>query len=174
MWGGLLGLALMGQAWANEARIEGMRASWRVQGEELVIELEAATTGWMVVGFNDRDAIVGADLKFVRVVDGVATLHDHHVVGPGDHRDDTLHGGSVEGRILEYAQADGRTRARVSLPLAPTDRHDRPLRSAGWMILAWSVSPDLDHHSRVRRHLSLTLGETAQTVGVRPNSTSSR
>lgn len=147
-----------------EVTIEGMRARWQVEGPNLVVQLEAETTGWLLIGFNDRDDIVGADLKFVRVVDGRAELHDHHVVAAGDHRDDRAHGGAVEGRILGYEQRDGHTRVRLQLPLSPTDPHDHVLHvdRPVWMILAWSVSSDLDHHSRVRRHRQITLQSGAE------------
>lgn len=118
--------------------------------------LEAETDGWMVVGFNDEDTIVGADLKFVRVVDGVPELHDHHVVDVGDHRPD---GARVEGVIVGHQTWEGRTRVALRLPLAPVDPLDAQLSvgSDVWMILAWSVSSDLNHHSRVRRHRKIRI-----------------
>lgn len=157
LWGAVLAVLGVGAAMAGDWRvaIDGMQARWRVHGEELVIELAADTTGWMVVGFNDRDHIVGADLVLVRVVGGKAELHDHHVVAAGDHRPDPTP--SAGRRILDHAQSSGQTRARLALPLASSDPHDHRLTGPGerWMILAWSVSPDLDHHSRVRRHIRL-------------------
>ncbi|MBX2796950.1 MAG: hypothetical protein KTR31_04750 [Myxococcales bacterium] len=134
----------------HSRRIEGLQASWGVRGEELVVELDASTTGWMVVGFNDRDHIVGADLTFARVVEGRGELFDHHVFGVGDHRP---HGN--EGRLLAHAQREGRTALRFALPLKPAQ--GRALAGDLWLVLAWSVSPDLDHHSRVRRHVQIRL-----------------
>ena len=138
----------------NRQTLEGMTAHWGRMGSEFHIELDAATSGWLLVGFNDRDDIVGADLKFVRVVDGKAELHDHHVVSVGVHQPDQA---PNEGKILSHAQSNGRTRVRLQLPQNPTDIHDFKIPETGrfWMILAWSVSPDLNHHSRVRRHFQI-------------------
>lgn len=138
-------------------QIPGMKADWALQEDALVVTLTAETTGWMVVGFNRDDAIVGADLKFVRVVDGVAELYDHHVIGIGDHRPDAA---PTEARILSHRQREGTTEVTLRLPLEPSDPQDLrlPVDEDVWMILAWSVSPDLEHHSRVRRHHRVRLG----------------
>ncbi len=70
--------------------IEGMQVGWRVDDQGLVVHLEANSTGWIVFGFNDRDDIVGADLKFVREVAvtiaemALAARHGVHVVVPAD------------------------------------------------------------------------------------------
>jgi len=136
----------------GSAAVRGMTARWRVEPEAVVFELQGETTGWLLVGFNDRDDIVGADLTFARVVDGVATLHDHTVHAPGDHRAVPL-----QTTLLGSDQRDGRTAVRFRVPRDRAGAH--ALSGELWLVLAWSVSPDLDHHSRVRAHQQISLPE---------------
>lgn len=128
----------------QEARIDDMVARWRVDGGEWVVQLEAATTGWLVLGTNPVQGLTGASLYFGRVRDGVGDAAHHTVIAPGRH--EAVETERIE--LLAAAQQDGATAIRLRVPAPVLDAD-----GGTWLILAWSRSPDLDHHSAVRQHV---------------------
>ncbi|MEM6927372.1 MAG: hypothetical protein AAF602_10605 [Myxococcota bacterium] len=128
----------------EEARIDGLVARWRVDGDDWVVQLEAATTGWLVLGTNPVPGLTGASLYFGRVVDGIGDAAHHTVLAPGRHEA----ANPERVTLLAAAQQDGATAVRLRFPAPVVDAD-----GGTWLILAWSRSPDLDHHSAVRQHV---------------------
>ena len=61
---------------------QGMSASWTFQGNYLVVSLQAPTTGWVVVGFNNQDGLQNARLFFVKIEKGKGVAEEHRTDFP--------------------------------------------------------------------------------------------
>ncbi|MEN0061678.1 MAG: hypothetical protein AAGA48_05975 [Myxococcota bacterium] len=132
----------------HEARIEGMVARWRVEETTWVVQLEAKTRGWVVLGTNQVNDIVGANLFFGWQTDGVGGAAHHIVNAPGRH-------GPVarsEVALLGSHQTAEGTTVRLRVPAPTLDK-----AHGAWLVLAWSQAPELDHHSAVRRHVHVQM-----------------
>lgn len=130
--------------------------------ERLEVRLAAPTSGWVLVGFNDREGLDGARLFFARVRDGQVQAEAHRTdfrFPAPFHQRITRHGGMEDFRALRGQQEGGMTRVAFSVPLVPKGRAHIALASGAsiHVILAWSVSDDFDHHSRMRTAARIVL-----------------
>ncbi len=152
-------LFFAGSLRANPITVEGMQVSWEHRDTSVEFVVKAPTKGWVAVGFNEVDSIVGAEL-IMAGVKGDETQSEHfYVVGPGDPRPVsslnrvsmvTNAKGSVDKGAIEVTlRLDSGVDLNRSLSLRPGTRL--------YLILAYSVSPDFDHHSRMRRHVAVEL-----------------
>ena len=130
---------------------------YEIQKDSIQIELRAPTRGWIGVGFNDKNAIVGSDLLLFSVREGKAIAADQYVRGPGDHPDDNVLGGRCDIHVLDGQEVKGWTIVRFKIPLNSGDQFDfqHQPEKASWLILAYSREDDFDHHSMMRKHLRL-------------------
>lgn len=136
-----------------------MRLSYHGTADSLYFELSGPTKGWIALGFNDRDNIVGADLLMFCVRDGKVEFEDQYVERAGVHPADLSRGGKSNIRLLSAQEKNLRTHVRFSIPLQSGDARDfqHVWGESCYAILAWSVSDDFDHHSRMRKHVELDL-----------------
>lgn len=132
----------------HEVRIEGMTARWRVDDDTWVVQLDAETRGWLVLGTNPHAGLTGADLFFGWVVDGTGQAAHHVVEAPGRH----VAASDPHLTLLAAAQTPRGTAVRLRVP-APSPAPDGGI----WLILAWSHAPELDHHSAVRQHVRVPI-----------------
>ena len=150
---------------ADAQRIEknGMSVSWTVEDRHLHVRLSAPTTGWVLVGFNDRPGLQGAKLLFFRVRAGVAEGEVHRTdlqrYPAPYHRSRMSIGGSNYVTAVEGTEHDGTTTVQGRIPLDSGEPLDVRLASGRkvHMILAYSVSDDFDHHSRMRTSADIVL-----------------
>ena len=160
-WPRLVALSLFGlsagSADANPVDVGGIRVQWRHSEDTVEFTVTAPTSGWVAVGFNEVDNIVGAELVMMRAEAGGVHASHRSVLGAGDDRPVELLGRGSAIVAADGAVASGRATFRLRL------RHDlgaAPSLAPGSeliLILAYSVSPDFDHHSRVRRHIRVRL-----------------
>mgnify|MGYP006290164479 FL=1 len=137
----------------------GMRVSWVHHEHEVEFLVSAPTEGWVAVGFNKVDDIVGAELIMARILRGNSHAEHRYVVAPGDHRPVSTLGrpSMLRGAVGLISEARVHFTFRLQRPadsgqgvgLRPGERL--------YLIVAYSVSSDFDHHSRVRRHLEVVL-----------------
>lgn len=123
-------------------------------GDDLVMELQAPTTGWVGVGFNQENSILQSDLLLFNIVDGQATGTDLYVKGFGNPQADKALGGDRNVEILSFREEDNHTYIQFRRPLKAADAYDFQLQAgeAFWLILAYSTHDEFEHHSRVRQH----------------------
>ncbi len=143
---------------ASPLAVEGMTFRHRFVGDSIEFEFEAPASGWIAVGFNSKDDIVGADLKMFAVTAAGPVSSDQFVVAAGRHPEKRALGAASNLETLELTELRGRTRARFRTPVRG-GRYDftfEPGREI-WLILAWSAEDDFAHHSRVRRHFRYRL-----------------
>lgn len=161
------GLLLTAGGWITTSRakdragshaLDGTNLDWSHSDGQLHVRFDAPTKGWIAVGFNENRRLKGthfviaaADGRIVRIEEHVALVPDHKAV-----RDlgipPALGNASV-------SLKENRSYLAFSLPHALPHRPELPLTpgSRVHMMLAWSHSPDFDHHSAWRRHVDIVL-----------------
>lgn len=144
-------LSLEGQ---NFLKLGGMTCTYEIQSDSIEIILEAPTTGWLGIGFNAKNDIVGSDLLLFRIRENHSEGEDQFVRGFQDHPTDRSLGGTTQFRLLEGEERNGVTKIKFRIPLQSPDSFDfkHQVRAPFWLILAYSVSDDFDHHSKMRKH----------------------
>ncbi len=144
---------------ANPIDVGGMHIAWSHGNGAITFDVNAPTTGWVAVGFNETDSIVGADLVLMRIVDGKVEVQNSFVVAAGDYRPVGEVGGVSIVLSTEGGLSDGRIAMRVVLDTRGAAPHHYALGPGSEIVLiaAYSVSPDFRHHSRMRRHVRVRL-----------------
>ena len=143
----------------GQVSLGGMSLKHHVVEDRMEFTLTAPTSGWVGIGFNDRDHIVGSDLYLFHVLNGQAKGQDMYVKAAGDPRLDSALGGADGILLISGKEEKGRTEIVFSLPLGATHPTDYPLEvgHSCWLILAYSTHDEFDHHSRMRRHMKFRL-----------------
>ncbi|MEL6484716.1 MAG: DOMON domain-containing protein, partial [Bacteroidota bacterium] len=131
----------------------GIVFQYEVQNDSLHAVLNARTKGWVGVGFNSKNSIVGSDLLLFHVRGKQVKDTDLFVKGAGNPVKDSENGGKNTISIKKGTEDGGYTKIHFSIPLDSGDPNDfvHVLGQKAWLILAYSVSDDFDHHSRVRK-----------------------
>ena len=135
----------------------GMIFTAKLVGQRIEIQLEAPTEGWLAVGFNSENNIVGSDLLQFRIEEnGDVYAEDQYVTAAGKHPRDIDLGGTDHIQVLSGKQWEGKTKVHFSIPFESGDQFDfqHELGKDFWLILAYSRERDFDHHSIMRKHLA--------------------
>lgn len=137
----------------------GIIFTYKVEGEYLDCSLKAPTTGWIGVGFNQKNTIVGSDLLLFNVVQGKVSCTDLFIQGIGNPVEDALNGGGNTISLLDGREEGSTTQVHFSIPLNSGDVNDfvHKIGQEAWLILAYSVADDFSHHSRVRKHIPFVI-----------------
>ena len=96
----------------DEIRQGAMLCRYTVFSDSLEIELEAPTNGWLAIGFNAENNIVGSDLLQFGIRSGKVYSEDQFVKAPGVHPSDQSLGGECNIRVLEGIEKAGSSRVR--------------------------------------------------------------
>jgi DOMON domain len=142
----------------------GVNLRWQVltgragEADGLYACVEAATTGWVAVGFSPRAELAGTRLVMVRVVGGRAHA-EMHIADPPLHHHRRQADGTEWVREVTGQQVNGVTRVCFAMPLRTDAVGDTPVKpgQATHLVLAWSHEPDFNHHSAKRESLEITL-----------------
>lgn len=143
--------------WAqgNTIEVQGMNMSYVIQQDSILITLKASTPGWLGIGFNDQNNIVGSDLLLFHVLDQQVEGVDLYVEGFGNPKKDTELSGMNSLRLINGFEKNGETQVTFIIALQSADPLDfqHELNKEFWLILAYSNHDEFDHHSRMRKHL---------------------
>jgi len=141
--------------------VGGMKVSWEFEGERLFFELIAPDNGWVGLGFNAKDDIVGTHLLLFSRKQETQSLEELFVKDVGNPVPVTEMFGSRTDMDIEYSveERKGETTVRFSIDVAayPAYRTSLAKGSTVWLICAFSESDDFDHHSRMRKHIQVIL-----------------
>jgi hypothetical protein len=135
---------------------------WANDGTDLFIAAEAATTGWVAVGLDPEDRMMGANFILAYVADGEASFIEAFGTAPTGnvHPDDEQLGGTNDIIALEAVEADGVTRFEAQLPLDSGDEFDKPLAPGETYPIIVAHGPgsdDFTSYHAFRGHGTLTL-----------------
>ncbi len=136
-----------------------MSVSWFFEEDHLIVEAIAPDDGWVAVGFNPKDDIVHTNLVMGGVAKGKPYLEDHYVKGFGNHQPVAALGVSPSATLISATNNDGKTTIRFSIPIKTTDSYHYDLSPGTeiYLICAFSMEDDLEHHSRMRKHVRVVL-----------------
>ncbi|TAI46894.1 DOMON domain-containing protein [Flagellimonas allohymeniacidonis] len=144
---------------SQEIQVERMRISWEYQNDRVRFTASAPDDGWVALGFNGKNNIVGSNLIMVGVQGSKTTAEDFYVVSAGNPKPVATLGSKSQIEDITGEDKNGITTISFTLPIKAIDEYHKDL-SAGkklWLICAYSMEDDFDHHSRMRRHVQITL-----------------
>ncbi|MEM7573215.1 MAG: hypothetical protein AAF433_09955 [Bacteroidota bacterium] len=137
-----------------------MQYRWEHRGDRVFFEVISPDDGWIVLGLNQQDNIVGASLFFGGQRNEEQYFAERYVTGFGENSSFAELGwASKIADVSVTTTADDRERLSFSLPHQPVADYEYDLSpgQSVWLILAYSVSDDLGHHSRFRQHVQVRL-----------------
>jgi hypothetical protein len=151
--------ASSGEAATSEVMLDEMQVSVEVQGDNLLVEVSAPTTGWVAVGFKATRMMKDANIIMGYVDGGEVFLEDHFGVSNFGHKPDvelgggrnvTLRGGSEDGTTTELA---------FLIPLAAADEYDVDLSPGETvkMICAYGATDDTGKKHRYRKSTQILI-----------------
>lgn len=143
-------------------QMAGITAQWHFDEEEhlLCIDLVTPGDGWIAVGFNNKRQFVGSNLIMASQANGLLTVEDQFITGMGEHPSvEQLAGTSHIANAEMNQQHDGNQQLTLHIITQPTDNFHYILGSGKriYLTLAYSSSPDFDHHSVQRASVWINL-----------------
>lgn len=115
---------------------------WKIEGENLKVEVTAPTTGWVAVGFDPSRAMKDADFIFGFMKDGELSILDHFGNGAFSHKADTELGGTDDIISASGKEADGSTTLEFAIPLNSGDEYDVVLGTEQQHTVLFAYGPD--------------------------------
>lgn len=137
----------------------GMTVSWFVENNRVHFSITAPTTGWVAIGLNTKDQLAGTNLIMGAVSNDQVQISDRYIIRPGKHEAVSSLGGKSALADQAGNEEDGMTRLRFSLPLNARDTYHQKLEAGQSysLLIAYSVSDDFQHHSRMRSSVQIIL-----------------
>jgi len=115
------------QDW-QEITVSGFTLRWAtVAGENLAVQLNGPTTGWVAVGFDPTQQMLNANIIIGYVASGTPVLRDDWGWQTTSHRDDTLLGGTSDVTTDGGFESGGSTEIHFTIPLDSGDSYDKAL-----------------------------------------------
>jgi hypothetical protein len=149
--------------YARQTTIGGVSLWWRNDADSLYLAMEATTTGWVAVGLDPENRMMGANFILGMVVDGQTMVWDAYgttPAGPGHPPDEEL-GGSSDVQVYAGTEEDGTTLLEVQIPLDSGDEFDKPLAPGNSypVIAAYGRSDSFaaSHVSRAQGEIDLAV-----------------
>lgn len=139
--------------------IDGMQVEWAYEHDELTFKLHSPYQGWVALGFNTDNDIVGSNLVMGAVDDEGARVEEFYVVGHGNQQPVRELGGDAAVRTFLGMENAGGTSFHFAINTQIKDAYRYDLREGSqiWLICAYSMQDDFGHHAIMRRHVQVTL-----------------
>ncbi|MEL6917949.1 MAG: DOMON domain-containing protein [Bacteroidota bacterium] len=139
--------------------VGGMEVGWEHKKDHITFTATAPDNGWVALGFNTEDHIVGSNLIMINVTEEEVQSQDLFVVSAGNPK--PMHTLGAKSQILAYSgvEKNGKTTITFSLPTKTIDDYHLNLSEGQkiWLICAYSMEDDFSHHSRMRKHIQVVL-----------------
>jgi hypothetical protein len=127
---------------AVERTVAGVDVRIEVVGDALQVELSAATTGWVSIGFDPSQMMAEANIIIAYVEDGELHIADDYGTGPMSHDRDTAHGGTHDVSAATGREEEGVTSVEFTIPLDSGDDLDKPLAAGNSYLVLLAHGPD--------------------------------
>lgn len=136
-----------------------MSVSWKIEGAFLHVSMSSPNQGWVAVGFNTADQLVGTNLIMAAVEKGKAVLSDRYIVAVGDHRSVADLGSRPTAKLVEGYENEQGTHITFSIPLKTMDKFHHVLEDGKtyYLLMAYSMEDDFQHHSMMRTSVMIRL-----------------
>ncbi|MEO1012075.1 MAG: DOMON domain-containing protein [Bacteroidota bacterium] len=139
--------------------VGGMEITWHHSQDTITFTASAPDDGWIALGFHTENTIVGSNLIMIGVKGTVVTSEDFYVIGAGNPRPvDRLRSRNQIRNPSGHEDAHSTT-VTFSIPTKALDKYHKNLAKGKkiWLICAYSMEDEFDHHSRMRKHVQVTL-----------------
>ncbi len=155
----LLLLMGLGTSHGQQVELGGMKVSWEHHNDSVTFTATAPDDGWVALGFNSTNNIVKSNLVMVGVAGAVVIAEDFYVVGAGNPQPVSALGGQSELLQVSGAEQGQNTTVSFTIPTNAADAYHYDLKKGDriWLICAYSMEDEFDHHSRMRKHFEITL-----------------
>ena len=144
----------------QDISVGGMDITWKHSSNNTItFTATAPDDGWVALGFNDKDDIVNSNLIMVSVQDELTISEEFYVMGAGDPRPVYSVGSSVQHKVMPGSENGEKTTISFSMPTTKIDDKHYSLQKGDtiWLICAYSMEDEFNHHSRMRKHVKITL-----------------
>lgn len=137
---------------------------WTVSEERIYMGLKAKTTGWLSLGLDPSDGMMGADMIFGWVDgSGDAFMKDAYATdNSGSHPEDTTLGGSDDLESYDGSESGGWTTIEFRRDLNTGDSYDKQISTTLATDVLWGISSSDDwtsyHSSRGDDKITFTEG----------------
>ncbi len=157
--GFIISTSLSAQNEKNQIQVERMQISWEHKEGQIAFTASAPDDGWVALGFNTKNNIVNSNLVMIGVTEDGVQAEDFYVVSAGNPKPVKSLGSKSQIKNYHGWEKQGRTTITFSLPVESTDDYHLDLKKGDkiWLICAYSMEDDFGHHSRMRRHVEITL-----------------
>ena len=156
----LLGFSIISlTAQQQKLAVGGMEVDWEFDQDTIVFTATAPDDGWIGLGFNSHDAIKGANLFLFNHTKKGSAAMEYFVLNPGNPKPVKSLGSQEQLIAYSTKEMDGKTQVRFSLPTTAVDDYHFDLgpNTTLWLICAYSMEDEFEHHSRMRKHVKVTL-----------------
>ena len=145
----------------TQGEAAGVDLQWRVEGENITVQMTAPTTGWVAVGFDPTRMMADANMIIGYVANGELSIADDYGTGNTVHGRDTDNGGTDNIIEAEGTEENGRTKITFTIPLDSGDVTDRPLAVSESYKVIVAYGPDgednFDAYHAARGSLEMEL-----------------
>lgn len=138
----------------------GMTVSWIFdETGNIQFRLSAPLKGWVAIGINTEEQLVGSNLIMASVKGETLSISDKYVVGLGDPRDMEKLGAHSKASLISGQEDDAGTIVEFAIPAKSEDQYHFDLQKGKviYLTMAFSVDDDFGHHSRMRTMVKVTL-----------------
>lgn len=113
--------------WKSVSR-DGFDFEWKVDGDDLQVELTGPTTGWVLVGFKSQYQLHDANVIIGYVSGSAASVRDDFGIDSDTHvSDSNLSGGTQNVTAISGEESSGSTTILFTIPLDSGDVWDNVL-----------------------------------------------
>lgn len=124
-------LSLSAMEYSHTLQLEDMQFSWTIEGEQIHVKLSAKTTGWVAVGFDPEEDMLGANIIIGFVEDGKVAIQDHYGDRKRGHSSDEDLGGKNDVLNPEGSEEGEVTTISFTYPLNTDEKFDKPIHPEG-------------------------------------------
>jgi len=145
---------------SNPVTKNGMTVGWEfVDNTHIKFKLQAPADGWIAIGLNPKNQLVGSNLIMVSVTKEEQIISDRYVVGFGDHKSMSQLGGRSAVNLSNASNQNNVTKVEFIIETEPKDKYHFTLKPGKkiHLTMAFSNSDDFMHHSAMRTSVEIIL-----------------
>jgi hypothetical protein len=143
----------------NSIEKNGVSFSWKFVSDQLICTVNAPASGWVAIGFNEKNQLKGTNLIMGSAEHGFFKMSDRYIVKTGDHQSVIALGEPESLSERDVTEQKNKTTMSFRINRVAKDNLHKNLNPGTkmYLLLAYSNSDDFDHHSSMRTSILITL-----------------